>query len=204
MKGLLFSFPLFILLMLSSSTFSQESDFLMDERDGNIYLILNFNEQWWMCHNLKFDIGDGSSCYEDDENNCMLKGRWYTFEAAKAACPQGYRLPSDEDWKGLELFLGMDEKDLDQRYNRNSGTIGKFLKTGGGLGFDADFAGLVNPNGNDSYIETKAYFWSSTTVNESSSWSRVIEETKDGIDRQIITNSYGLSVRCVKDAIAEE
>ena len=203
MKGFIFFIPFFIFLMISSATFSQESDFFMDERDGNIYLILKFNDQWWMCQNLKYDIGDGSKCYEEDENNCMLKGRWYTFEAAKAVCPNGYRLPSDEDWKALEIFIGMEQNDLDQRYNRNSGTVGKFLKLGGGLGFDADYAGLVNPNGNDSYIESKIYFWTSSEVNESSSWSRVMEETKDGIDRQIITKSYGLSVRCVKDATEE-
>ena len=184
--------------------YAQDSDFLLDERDNNIYLIIKFNNQWWMCQNLKYDVGEGSSCYDDDETNCMLQGRWYSFEAASKACPKGFRLPGDDDWKSLESFIGMDEKDLDERYNRNSGTLGKFLKTGGGLGFDADFAGLINPNGNDSYMGTHAYFWTSTEIDNTNAWSRVIVGTKDGIDRQMITKSYGLSVRCIKDVKEED
>ncbi len=182
---------------------AQDSDFLLDERDGNIYLVIQFNDQWWMCQNLKFDAGEGSSCFEGDETNCMLKGRWYSWEAAQRACPEGYRLPGDEDWKALEIFIGMDKAELDKRYNRNSGTVGKFLKIDGGLGFDADFAGIVNPISDDAYFNTHAYFWTATEHDEINGWARVMEKTKVGIDRQIITKNYGLSVRCVKDAVAE-
>ena len=182
---------------------AQDSDFLLDERDGNIYLLIQFNNQWWMCQNLKFDAGEGSSCYEGDETNCMLKGRWYNWEAAQRACPEGYRLPDDEDWKTLETYIGMDKADLDKRYNRNSGTVGKFLKIDGGLGFDADFAGIVNPISDDAYFNTHAYFWTATEHDEINGWARVMEKTKMGIDRQIITKNYGLSVRCVKDVVAE-
>ena len=101
--------PFFTILNISA----QDTDFLFDERDNNIYLIIKFHNQWWMCQNLKYDIGEGSSCYNDEETNCMLKGRWYSFEAAKKACPKGFRLPGDDDWKSLESFIGMEEKDLD-------------------------------------------------------------------------------------------
>jgi len=195
---------LFLITVFSAQILpAQDSDFLLDERDGNIYLLIQFNNQWWMCQNLKFDVGEGSSCYEGDETNCMLKGRWYNWEAAQRACPEGYRLPGDEDWKALETFIGMDKADLDKRYNRNSGTVGKFLKIDGGLGFDADFAGIVNPISDDAYFNTHAYFWTATEQNEKNGWARVMEKTKVGIDRQIITKNYGLSVRCVKDAVAE-
>lgn len=197
---------LFLILMMSClgmALNAQDSDFLMDERDGNIYLIMKFNKHIWMCQNLKFNVGDGASCYDDDEDNCLLKGRWYTYDAALKACPEGYRLPGDEDWKALESYLGMDQSDLDKRYNRNSGTIGNFLKMDGGVGFDAEFAGVVNPKGNDSYFDTQAYFWTSTEINETTSWARVLENGKPGVDRKMITKDYGLSVRCVKDAPEE-
>lgn len=195
---------LFLITVFSAQILpAQDSDFLLDERDGNIYLVIQFNDQWWMCQNLKFDAGEGSSCFEGDETNCMLKGRWYSWEAAQRACPEGYRLPGDEDWKALEIFIGMDKAELDKRYNRNSGTVGKFLKIDGGLGFDADFAGIVNPISDDAYFNTHAYFWTATEHDEINGWARVMEKTKVGIDRQIITKNYGLSVRCVKDAVAE-
>lgn len=199
MKRIIIFFLLFSPFFIALNMYAQDSDFLLDERDNNIYLIIKFDNQWWMCQNLKYDVGEGSSCYDDDETNCMLQGRWYSFEAANKACPKGFRLPGDDDWKSLESFIGMDEKDLDERYNRNSGTLGKFLKTGGGLGFDADFAGLISPNGNDSYMGTHAYFWTSTEIDNTNAWARVILGTKDGVDRQMITKTYGLSVRCIKD-----
>ena len=204
MKRLKFLLILLIAFVASSFLSAQDTDFFLDERDGNIYLVKKFNTQWWMCQNLKYDIGEGSGCYEDDETNCMLKGRWYTFDVADKACPEGYRLPSDDDWKVLETFIGMKKSDLDKRYNRDSGKVGKFLKLGGGKGFDADFAGLINPSGNDSYFSSHAYFWTSTVQNETSGWARVMDDTKDGIDRQIITKTYGLSIRCVKNMTEEE
>jgi hypothetical protein len=171
-----FLFPFLITAFFAQILPAQDSDFLLDERDGNIYLVIQFNDQWWMCQNLKFDAGEGSSCYEGDETNCMLKGRWYSWEAAQRACPEGYRLPGDEDWKALEIFIGR---------------------------FDADFAGIVNPISDDAYFNTHAYFWTATEHDEINGWARVMEKTKVGIDRQIITKNYGLSVRCVKDAVAE-
>lgn len=189
-----------IIALLSPSIKAQDTDVLMDERDGNIYIIQKFHDQWWMCQNLKYNSGDGAKCYEADEINCMLKGRWYIYDAALTACPEGYRLPSDEDWKKLETYIGMSKSDLDNRYNRNSGTVGKFLKADGGLGFDAEYSGVVSPNGNDSYFTTHAYFWTSTEIDAENAWARVMQDKKDGIDRQIITKTYGLPVRCVKDA----
>lgn len=196
----LFLFTLFSVQQLHA----QETDVLLDERDGNIYLIIQFNEQMWMAQNLKFDVGDGSLCYDGQETNCMLKGRWYTWQAAQKACPKGYRLPTDDDWKALEKYVGMNEADLDLRYNRNSGTVGKFLKVDGGLGFDAEYAGLVSPVGEDSYYTTHAYFWTASQFDDINGWARVIEKTKQGIDRQVITKTYGLNVRCVKNLDAGE
>lgn len=199
-KSLLIIIFLSVVMQAASG---QDTDFLMDERDGNIYLIMKFNTHWWMCQNLKYDNGEGSFCYEGDETNCMLKGRWYTYEAAQTACPEGYRLPTDDDWKALESYLGMDDADLDKRYNRNSGTIGTFLKVDGGVGFDADFAGLVSPIGKDSYFDNQAYFWTASEINETTSWARVFEDKKVGVDRKMITRNYGLSVRCIKDVEPE-
>lgn len=183
---------------------AQETDFLLDERDGNIYLVKKFHWHWWMCQNLKYDIGEGSSCYQADDNNCLLKGRWYTFEAAQKACPEGYRLPSDEDWKKFESFLGMHKSELDKKYNRNSGNLGKLLKSGGNAGFDADYSGMVHPMGKDDYMGTRAFFWTATEESEKNGWARSMMETKAGIDRQIVAKDYGLNIRCIKDAEVEQ
>ncbi len=204
MKNLEIYIPIIILLLFSRPATAQNSDFLMDERDGNIYLVAKFNDTWWMCQNLKFDAGEGSICFENDETNCMLKGRLYNFEAARRACPEGYHLPGDDEWKALESYIGMSDKDLDQNYNRNSGTVGKLLRKGGGLSFDAEYTGLVNLSGNGLHTNTKACFWTSSEDGEKYGWSRLIDKNKDGVDRIPNPKDFKLSVRCVKAGEPEE
>ncbi len=70
----------------------------------------------------------------------------------------------------------------------------------GGLGFDAEFAGIVRLNGTDSYFTSHAYFWTSSEIDAENGWARVLKKTKEGVDRQVITKTYGLNVRCMKDA----
>ncbi|MEE4255949.1 MAG: FISUMP domain-containing protein [Bacteroidales bacterium] len=184
-------------MLLSAGLSAQNSDFLMDERDGNVYLVAKFKDTWWMCQNLKYDAGEGSACYNDDETNCMLEGRLYDQAAAMKVCPQGYHLPTDEEWKDLESYMGMDKDELDKVHSRNSGEIGKYLRVGGGIGFDAAFVGMISPRGNSVQSGVNAYFWSSTEEN-GAGWVRVISKNSDGVERKMIDSRHKLSVRCVK------
>jgi len=152
-----------------------------------------------MCQNLKYET-EGSACYDEDETNCFLNGRLYSWNSAKQSCPQGYHLPSDDEWKALEAYIGMEDDELDKIYNRNSGTVGKFLRMGGGLSFDADYIGLINPKDNSSYAGARAYFWTASENDGGFGWTRIIEKTKDGVERQAIDKNYKLTVRCVKAA----
>ena len=56
-----------------------------------------------------------SYCYEDDESNCGLYGRLYTWnaamdgsreEGARGICPSGWNIPSDAEWEVLLNHLG--------------------------------------------------------------------------------------------------
>jgi len=200
MKRIAISFSLILVILGCQNLGAQNSDFLMDERDGHIYLVAKFNDQWWMCQNLKYDAGEGSGCYEDDETNCMLKGRLYSWSAARQACPAGYHLPTDDEWKKLESYIGMNKDDLDKTFNRNSGTIGKFLRMSGGLGFDADYAGMINAKGSSSYKDIRSFFWTASEKDETYAWLRIIEKTKDGVERQTFDKKQKYSVRCIKAA----
>jgi len=191
------------LLFTGLSASAQNTDFLMDERDGNVYLLAKFGDTWWMCQNLKYNIGEGDGCYNDDENNCMLRGRLYNQAAAIKACPEGYHLPGDDEWKALESYIGMDDEDLDNTANRISGTVGKILRMGGGIGFDADYAGMINPRGNSTHSGNRAYFWTSSEVERGKGWLRIIEKNNDGVGRRAMDNKHMLSIRCVKKAVAE-
>lgn len=91
----------------SFSSFAEPSpDYFDDPRDGQHYPLVIIGNQTWIGSNLKFDIA-GSSCYN---NNCKQYGRYYTYAMAENACPEGWRLPTADDWNKLTEELGGSEK----------------------------------------------------------------------------------------------
>jgi len=62
-----------------------------------------------MAENLKFETPN-SICYDDDPNNCKIFGQLYDWETAKTICPDGWRLPNDNDFISLKNFVEAESK----------------------------------------------------------------------------------------------
>ena len=63
-------------------------------------------------------------------------GCLYDWETACDICPDGWHLPSDDEWKELEMYLGMSEEEVYRfgtGYSRG-GNAGDYLKVGGRTG----------------------------------------------------------------------
>ena len=105
-----------------------------DVRDGNSYKWIRIGDLEWMTSNLKYGdpyyerLFDGvfagyfgpqsvTSKYGNDdlEADYDKHGNLYTWEEANMLCPDGWRLPTDEDWKNLEMALGMSQTDANQK-----------------------------------------------------------------------------------------
>lgn len=138
-------------------------DVLRDPRDGETYRTVRIAARRWMAENLRTQTPD-SRCYAGSVRNCFRYGRLYTFAEAVAACPAGWRLPSDEDWMRLEEAIGVPPPELrNDRHRGAESQAGNRLKPGGDTGFGALYAGYEDPHRREfRRLDEAAAFWTST------------------------------------------
>ena len=190
---------------VSQKESTKKNDTLFDSRDGQVYKTIKIGEQIWMAENLNYARAL-SWCYDTLSSNCAKYGRLYTYETAVYVCPSGWHLPSDEEWKKLEVFLGMQNEVELTGWRGTSPGQGKLLKIGGESGFDAKFGGYVYIDLEDPTsqlwfrdLNKSGYFWTSTRIpNSSEAYARELS-SRASIKRskEHIHNAY--SVRCIKD-----
>ncbi|MDA7625744.1 caspase family protein, partial [bacterium] len=60
---------------------------ITDRRDGRKYRTINLFGKDWMAEDLKYEVTEGSWCYDDQNKYCEKYGRFYTWEASQKACP---------------------------------------------------------------------------------------------------------------------
>jgi len=174
----------------------------VDQRDGQTYKTLKIGDRWWMAENLNFETETGSMSYMDDPVYAETFGRLYLWDAAMIACPDGWEIPSDDNWKELELELGLTEEEIEKTGMRGN-DAGCQMKEGGGSGFEALFAGYYHgfmPPYRCGHIHNDTRFWTSTKEKdrETHVWRRFLSIGDDGIDRNITWTTNGNSVRCIQ------
>ena len=180
-----------------------------DPRDDQTYSIVTIGSQIWFAENLNYETAD-SWWYNDDEANGDVYGRLYTWDAAMIACPGGWYLPSDNEWKILEMYLGMSQSDADGEESRGTDEGIKLKSTSGWgssgngtdeVGFKALPGGYYYHN-DDSFflIGTLGSWWTNTENIEQNwkAWRRFMFNIEDGIGRTKYDKYNGYSVRCIK------
>jgi len=193
-------------------------NYFIDPRDGTRYKTVKIGNQIWMAENLKYlpsVVGPGTGSettsyyyvygYNGTDvlaakatDNYKTYGVLYNWEAAKASCPKGWHLPSDTEYKILEMYLGMTQAQADATGWRGTDQ-GTKLKENGSSGFNALMSGYRNSDGSFSYIGSRTYFWSSSASSSSNAWSRVLYASYSTVYRYDINKAFGFSVRCLRD-----
>jgi len=173
------------------------------------YKTVEIGPQTWMAENLNYETVEGSKCYDNIEDNCVIYGRLYNWEAAKTACPSGWHLPSNDEWNILMKFVNKSCSD-----NSNCAEAGTKLKAAIGwntssgyiagtdnYGFSALPGGYNFPNlaSNGNGIGEYGDWWSSTKYDESKAYSRSILQQYEYVRWDGSLKNYYLSVRCVRD-----
>ncbi len=189
------------------------SDSYTDERDGRVYCITTIGTQTWMAENLSF-ITDSSVLNPSNPSSVNAEyGRLYNFSEANSVCPTGWHLPTDDEWKTLEQFLGMNSGAVNATNLRGS-TEGLSLKSVDGwdvstdstkgnnnTGFNALPAGEWNPSYGPYFnLGENATFWTSTVYDTTGgAWIRDLSFENGGITRSYFSQSMAFSCRCLKD-----
>lgn len=84
----------------------------LDARDNKPYKYVNLNGIRWMSENLAYFKTDEQGNYvfgrpfECEPATENVFGAFYTYEEALVACPEGWRLPSLEEWDKLGTLSG--------------------------------------------------------------------------------------------------
>jgi uncharacterized protein (TIGR02145 family) len=140
---------------------------------------------------INIDYWEGSVDWANSE------GYYYTWNAAQNACPTGWHLPSDDEWKTLEGFLGMTTEEQDA-FSWRGVDAGTQLKENGTSNFEVELTGLYTTEGVFESRDDIAYFWTSTkTATGDDAYRRNLIKSESGIYRDTISKSYGFNVRCV-------
>lgn len=213
MKTIVFSIvTIFFLIYLFScaSLKPLEENTFRDRRDGRIYKTVTIGEQIWMAENLAYNVGSGSWNYDNDRDNISKYGRLYKWETALDICPKNWHLPSDKEWKELELNLGMSLSAVNAKYRRGldqgtqlksdiNWTIGKGTNESG---FSAFPAGKRSGHtGSFSTAGINTYWWTATSMGLDYAWYRGLSSDSPDVYRHYMVRSAGLSVRCVSDKL---
>ena len=158
--------------------------------------MVSMGDQVWTAENLNIEVED-SWYYDDDPENGKRCGSLYTWEAAKKACPDGWHLPSDDEWLELIEYLG------------GESVAGKQLREGGGSGFEAILAGHRTVDGDYVDMGLMADFWTATVhPYYGQPYCRQIAAERDShlrgrednaVLRGISSPERGLSVRYIRD-----
>lgn len=187
-----------VILFFGYGAFAQAK--AVKDGDGNLYTVKKMADgKVWMTENLKVKI-PGSYCYDNNAANCEKYGRLYTWKVAQDVCKllgEGWRLPTNEDWRLLGKHYGGirgDSSDGKAAYSA--------LMPGGKAAFNLQFAGGRNVDSIPGYARQDAhgFYWTATEVDGAHAWFYNF-----GVNGKIMNRhndaekGEAFAVRCVKD-----
>ncbi len=215
----------------------QDRGMLIDPRDKKEYPIVRIGTRWWMAKNL--DMGSQMSgwnsprsndqiekyCYKNVLENCDVFGGLYLPDEAmmygknneQGICPDGWHIPSDDEWIALESTLGLNStQSFVEGFRGTASQVGSSLRSTSFAdwafpnlgatdmsGFSAKGAGIREMIGSYAGKAKTTTFLTSDRYEDSSKfiWVRTLENVQQGIERKSINKKVGISIRCIMDRL---
>ena len=174
-------------------------------RNGDPILTVTDAYKW---KKLKY----GAYCnYDNNDSNADTYGclyNWYAVDDSRNIAPEGWHVPTNEEWKELEIDIGMSQSQAESTRWRGTDEGDKLKSTNGwnnggngteDYGFSALPGGFRSINGLYNRMGYNAYFWSAFEDNSSNAWDRYLYYGSSDVGRDNYDKRYGFSVRCVRD-----
>jgi len=187
---------MFIILLFASSC--QNSANTITDIDGNEYQVIVKGSTQWMAVNLrvKQDREGNPVTFSHPNGNPANEvefGLLYDYATACKVCPEGWQLPSNEEW---ETLINMDNTEAANALK--SGANWDESANTNTSGFGAKPAGYGNTE-HPNQFGLRADFWSSTITSEFR-WTYIFEKGKTSVRKAEQHKEYAYSVRCVRGA----
>jgi uncharacterized protein (TIGR02145 family) len=158
----------------------------------------------------------GALClYEDKPSNEITYGllyNWYAVSDPRGLAPEGWHIPTKEEWITLSEYLGGDNlaggqlKATTLWASPNTGATNSsgFRALPGGSRNNHYIPRLTDGVGVFSGLLTNGYWWSSTSIDEKNAEFVGLSYYDDKFSIDAFTDfysdkGYGLSIRCIKD-----
>ncbi len=195
------------------------ADIPVTDIDGNVYQTAQIGNRIWMASDLKtsrYRNGDSIPYVQKNEawknltsgalsyvNNDAATGinsgklyNWYAVNDPRGLCPDGWHIPTDEEWKKLSDFLGgekiagtklkPEEKDNSAQPSTNSG-------------FNAAYSGYRSFAGKYLFKDDYCGLWSSTEAHPDFAWVYYVNKYNERFSCTFLGKKNGVSCRCIKD-----
>jgi uncharacterized protein (TIGR02145 family) len=198
-----------------------------DKRDSSEYKVITIGTHVWLAENLNYGKQISSDkeptkngevekyCYNDDPEYCEMLGGLYTWDEmmqynksddhirgeTQGICPDGWHLPTNDEWSILADYLGGEMVASNRMKNYDywtppDGSTEIHLNLSG---FSALPAGRMDMTGESYYLGKSSSFWSATKESWNNAWHRTITNRGAGLYRNSGHIGYRFSVRCIKN-----
>jgi uncharacterized protein (TIGR02145 family) len=178
---------------LEVSNGTNETGLIVDASNSIYYGTIKIGSQWWMAENL--NEPGGKSCYSGQSSNCDIYGGLYKWpdamnqaitEKARGLCPSGWHIPSVDEWQQLIDFYGGE-------------TAKNHLLVGGDSDFRMLMGGQRSTTGRSELLGQVTNFWTSTKSSGENAFTFSFQADQETYFKITLSQSYGFSVRCIKD-----
>lgn len=209
---------------LTGLTLNESGGTFTDPRDSRVYPYTTVAGKDWMEKNLAYcEYGKAYMSIEDYGYDAMtdIFGMYYTWDQALQACPEGWRLPSDQDWTdmcqtltdtpltSLQTFPGIASK-LMSNARLNDVRLWTYY-TISKPEPDASYmnllpVGFANISGDTYYFESSlsaAAFWTSTEYDSEKAYCRYLYNNSKNADVQahpLYKDFVATAIRCIRDS----